>query len=320
MVGTLLLVFAKQDLVPFISDIRGTVTPIGVMGVMGNKGSATIRMRLHSTTLCFVCAHLRPSRTDVAGRNSDVQSIVEKTSLPPQSSTSSTRTNGTSTASSPNTSDSSPSEPSANNGDDFAAPKSACSEWNNDFNDALSIHDHDHVFWLGDLNYRIDCSYSTEDIFSLLQQGKYRTLWRRDQLCIEREAGAVFVDYEEGDIDFLPTYKYQPKTTVYEQRPEKKLRAPAWCDRILWRSAYNPDAVRQLSYRRTELITSDHRPVSAQFNFDALAVDADREKAMFLELLAMSDKWENASIPKVAVENRFVDFGVMPQYVSVLPA
>ena len=32
------------------------------------------------------------------------------------------------------------------------------------------------------------------------------------------------------------TYKYQQNTSILERRPEKKLRAPAWCDRVLWRT------------------------------------------------------------------------------------
>jgi phosphatidylinositol-bisphosphatase len=44
----------------------------------------------------------------------------------------------------------------------------------------------------------------------------------------------LFLDFEEGPLTFKPTYKYQPGTDLYEQRPDKKLRAPAWCDRILW--------------------------------------------------------------------------------------
>lgn len=44
----------------------------------------------------------------------------------------------------------------------------------------------------------------------------------------------ITLDFEEGPLTFKPTYKYQPGTDLYEQRPDKKLRAPAWCDRILW--------------------------------------------------------------------------------------
>lgn len=45
---------------------------------------------------------------------------------------------------------------------------------------------------------------------------------------------SITLDFEEGPLTFKPTYKYQPGTDLYEQRPDKKLRAPAWCDRILW--------------------------------------------------------------------------------------
>lgn len=41
---------------------------------------------------------------------------------------------------------------------------------------------------------------------------------------------------QEADLTFAPTYKYEPKTDHYDRRPEKKLRCPAWCDRVLYKS------------------------------------------------------------------------------------
>ena len=58
------------------------------MGMMGNKGGATIRMQLHDTTICFVAAHLAAHRDNVAGRNADFANIIQKTQfeleLPPK--------------------------------------------------------------------------------------------------------------------------------------------------------------------------------------------------------------------------------------------
>ena len=46
----------------------GIVTA-GVMGVMGNKGGVGIRLRLCSSSLCFVTAHLAAHRDNVRARN-----------------------------------------------------------------------------------------------------------------------------------------------------------------------------------------------------------------------------------------------------------
>jgi phosphatidylinositol-bisphosphatase len=35
-----------------------------------------------------------------------------------------------------------------------------------------------------------------------------------DQLNLERKEGRAFVGFEEGVINFAPTYKYQPGTDV----------------------------------------------------------------------------------------------------------
>jgi inositol polyphosphate 5-phosphatase INPP5B/F len=59
--------------------------------------------------------------------------------------------------------------------------------------------------------------------------------------------------------------KYEVGSHDYDTRPDKKLRAPAWCDRILWR-AQDVDDVKLLSYHRAELLMSDHKPVAAVLN------------------------------------------------------
>ena len=80
-----------------------------------------------------------------------------------------------------------------------------------------------------------------------------------DELRFERLAGRVFAGYEEAPLLFAPTYKYDRGTDVYDTSHKK--RAPAWCDRVLWRES---ECLALVSYGRCEqLKSSDHRPVTA---------------------------------------------------------
>ena len=73
---------------------------------------------------------------------------------------------------------------------------------------------------------------------SKIEAGQLEALALHDQLSVERANGRAFAGFKEGDIsNFMPTYKLQPGTDKYEQRPGKKLQEPAWTDRILWLSA-----------------------------------------------------------------------------------
>ncbi|XP_018684202.2 type I inositol polyphosphate 5-phosphatase 1-like [Musa acuminata AAA Group] len=123
-----------------------------------------------------------------------------------------------------------------------------------------TIHDHERIFWLGDLNYRIDLSF--ERTHELIASKNWSMLEGRDQLKRELKKGRAFDGWSEGAIDFPPTYKYEFNSTTYVGHDHRGgRRNPAWCDRIL---SFGK-GVRLLSYRRSELKLSDHRPVTAIF-------------------------------------------------------
>ncbi|CAJ2629810.1 unnamed protein product [Trifolium pratense] len=122
-----------------------------------------------------------------------------------------------------------------------------------------SIFDHEKIIWFGDLNYRICLPYEkTRDLISKKQWSK---LLERDQLVKELEKG-VFNGWSEGKLNFPPTYKYEINSDKYiGEDPKVVRRTPAWCDRIL---LYG-NGMKLLSYRRSELKFSDHRPVTATY-------------------------------------------------------
>jgi phosphatidylinositol-bisphosphatase len=172
------------------------------------------------------------------------------------------------------------------------------------------------VFFLGDLNYRIEDSLTIEEIFAAIQANEFEKLREKDQLNQERAAKRVFQGFAEGVLNFAPTYKYQPGTAVYETRPEKKLRAPAWCDRVLWKTAgtmgnndngANSASVRQLSYSRAELTASDHKPVSASFALKVREVVESKEKVVFQELIGFLRKYASTASPGERSEGPLAD-------------
>ncbi|KAG0543612.1 hypothetical protein BDA96_02G204100 [Sorghum bicolor] len=126
------------------------------------------------------------------------------------------------------------------------------------------ILDHDQVVLLGDLNYRI--SLEEAETRSLVRAKNWAILLENDQLLFEFSTGRHFEGWQEGLITFSPTYKYQPNSDQYywcfdSARSEKK-RAPAWCDRILWRGK----GLKQVQYETCSYRLSDHRPVRAVFH------------------------------------------------------
>ncbi|PON57108.1 Deoxyribonuclease I [Parasponia andersonii] len=126
----------------------------------------------------------------------------------------------------------------------------------------LTIPSHDQIFWFGDLNYRLNML--DVEVRKLIAMKRWDELIKNDQLSKELRRGRVFEGWKEGVIDFPPTYKYETNSDRYigeNPKEGEKKRSPAWCDRILWLGK----GIKQLSYRRSELKLSDHRPVSSIF-------------------------------------------------------
>ena len=276
LVGILVCIFVREDFLPHIRDVRAITARVGVMGMMGNKGGVSIRMNIFDSSFCFVCSHLAAHRENVKGRNDDVKNIIEKSTFDGDSRISLGWEASNRQTNRPLYGD------------------LLVDDWR------IEILAHDKIFWLGDLNYRIDESVSTEEVFSRVAARDLLFLRSMDQLNIERPKGTVFQGFNEGELSFLPTYKIQTGTQNYEARPEKKLRAPAWCDRILWR--VNKGNIKQLYYRRAEVYCSDHLPVCSLFSCDVRVVDLAKERCLYNDIMKKVDIRDQGRPPTPVVE------------------
>jgi inositol polyphosphate 5-phosphatase INPP5B/F len=166
----------------------------------------------------------------------------------------------------------------------------------------IGIHEHDHLFWMGDLNYRIDLA--DDDLKAAIRVGDWDTLFAADQLREQMAARTTFDGFAEGRLCFAPTYKYDVGSLSYDT--SEKRRTPAWCDRVLWRHS---GAVRQLAYGRHELLASDHRPVSALFAVQARVTMPEHRAAVYRDLVRELDKLENESLPNAELSANQLEFG-----------
>ena len=142
------------------------------------------------------------------------------------------------------------------------------------------ILDHELCIWNGDLNYRID-TMSRDAVILAIKKGDLDKLLERDQLLVSRRKKQDFPlrAFTEMPITFAPTYKYDVGTDTYDTSEKK--RAPAWCDRILWRDGRGRGGIRQESYERCEVRVSDHRPVTGCFVMRVKRVERERRERVW---------------------------------------
>lgn len=136
------------------------------------------------------------------------------------------------------------------------------------------------------MNYRID--QRRDAIVAAVRADECESLLGHDQLLkeIKYNRGCRFRGFSEGTLTFPPTYKYDRRSNEYDS--SEKRRAPAWCDRVLWRSRV-PARIHQLHYQRYEANVSDHRPISAAFKMTIKSVRHEVRQKVKSEV---KDKWQ----------------------------
>jgi len=108
----------------------------------------------------------------------------------------------------------------------------------------------DHVFWFGDLNYRIDTTFSM--IMTLIEKSQFEVLLNNDQLTKEMKKHRCFKGFKEAEISFAPTYKLKSNRQYDAQR------IPGYTDRVLFKSQ---KSIECFFYQSFDLQISDHQAV-----------------------------------------------------------
>lgn len=169
----------------------------------------------------------------------------------------------------------------------------------------FDIFQHEYLFWIGDLNYRLNLT-DMDIVLLKIQSRDWAFLLAHDQLLLAKGEGLAFKGFQEGTIDFAPTFKYQPHSHNYKRSAkESKTRVPAWCDRVQWIGA----DCKQLFYCRTELVSSDHKPVSSMFQTQAKEFDKKKKQNLYDSLSSQLDVWSNENVPKVQLSPKSLEFG-----------
>ncbi|GAB1603022.1 inositol polyphosphate 5-phosphatase OCRL-1-like isoform X1 [Argonauta hians] len=172
----------------------------------------------------------------------------------------------------------------------------------------LTMNDHEVVFWIGDLNYRLS-EIDINEVKKYIDNKVYSKLFPYDQLYKQMGKSDVFSGFTEGGISFRPTYKYDTGTDNWDS--SEKCRAPAWCDRILWKGS----AVCQNCYRsHNELKISDHKPVSSVFHVGLKVVNEEKSKKVYEDIMKQLDRIENEFLPQVNIDIAELNFGEVRFY------
>uniref|UniRef100_A0A336LNP7 CSON015029 protein n=1 Tax=Culicoides sonorensis TaxID=179676 RepID=A0A336LNP7_CULSO len=181
-------------------------------------------------------------------------------------------------------------------------------------NKSRRIREHDHIFWFGDLNYRVDVKEFPNDDYN------YENYILSDQLFMARTQQKAFNGYQEGLITFNPTYKFDKSSyhiifftlllnlCFLAGKCYDKLRIASWCDRILWRSKN----VTQTIYDSCPTIClSDHKPVFGYFLVTLEVQDQAKLRKIVGDVLRNHDKRENDLVPTLKVAPREINFGTV---------
>ena len=240
--GLQIMVFIRANQLKNVTFVHVSDVATGVGNVLGNKGGIGVFVGIGKETYAFVNSHLAAHEGGVEARNADFWRIQEelhgdflqgvpkglRVVQPLQPNTRKRRRKRIlkSTLSSNSTSRSTSKSTSKSTSRSKSTLKLTRPSTSVPLFDSV-----DHVFWSGDLNYRIPLPRTI--VTNLLKKRQFEKLLKHDQLNIVRANSEAFNGLGEAKITFPPTYKFDKGTMNYDT--SQKQRVPSWTDRILFK-------------------------------------------------------------------------------------
>lgn len=217
-------VFIRRDLIWFCSEVEYATVTTRIVSQIKTKGALGICFTFFGTSFLFITSHFTSGDSKVNERKLDYNKTIQALTLP-------------------------------KNVPDTNPYRSSSSDVTTRF---------DEVFWFGDFNFRLNKDRETVD--SILNQNPSTDVSKLlvyDQLTTEMSRGSIFKGFQEADIHFRPSYKFDIGKDSYDTT--SKQRTPSYTDRVVFRSRYKDD-IQAVKYSSCPVIkTSDHRPVFALF-------------------------------------------------------
>uniref|UniRef100_A0A8C9G5W9 Phosphatidylinositol polyphosphate 5-phosphatase type IV n=1 Tax=Pavo cristatus TaxID=9049 RepID=A0A8C9G5W9_PAVCR len=217
-------VFIRRDLIWFCSEVEYATVTTRIVSQIKTKGALGICFTFFGTSFLFITSHFTSGDSKVNERKLDYNKTIQALTLPKV-------------------------VPDTN------PYRSSSGDVTTRF---------DEVFWFGDFNFRLNKDRETVD--SILNQNPetgISKLLAYDQLTSEMGRGSIFKGFQEADIHFRPSYKFDIGKDSYDTT--SKQRTPSYTDRVVFRSRYRDD-IQAVKYSSCPVIkTSDHRPVFALF-------------------------------------------------------
>eukprot|EP00041_Stephanoeca_diplocostata_P015525 m.296652 g.296652 ORF g.296652 m.296652 type:complete len:534 (-) comp20069_c0_seq5:352-1953(-) len=257
--GIRLVVFCKKSLLAegwSPEDVEVNLQTCGRLGgVSGNKGGVCISFRLGFTWVSFISGHFNAHTHELERRVQDYGNVFGGL------------------------------HPVSDDYGDATHYESVVTDWKRN----IEVNNRSHVLYaFGDFNFRLEPQLplglemehedQCEEVLAAVELRQWRDLAAVDQLLREQAKGRVFHGYVEkspGHPTWAPTFKLNKKPGENPLSYNLK-RCPSWCDRVLYRTVEGgkTECIKYSSHPEYQPNTSDHIPVSAQFELEVVRAQA----------------------------------------------